>query len=39
VPNRNHFDVIADLADPETRLFRTAIDMINAPKKVVSPKP
>lgn len=28
VPHRNHFDVILDLADPESRLFRGALELI-----------
>lgn len=28
VPNRNHFNVIMDLADDQSRVFRTSLDMI-----------
>jgi len=33
VPGRNHFNVITDLADPKSRLFRATIDMIRTSQK------
>lgn len=28
IPDRNHFDVVLDLADPDTRLFQALVDLV-----------
>jgi hypothetical protein len=38
IPDRNHFDVILDLADPGSRLFSTLLDLF-AQKPRLAPFP